>query len=283
MKINPAKTALLVLDFQGTILASLPDADSLVERVADAIAAVRATDCTVAYVRVAFTEEELTYFPAYSAMGQRMNSMGEAVLMDAPATQVDSRLAPQPGDIVVRKRRVGPFSTTDLDAQLRQKGIDTLVLCGIHTSGCVLTGVREAHDLDYRIFVLADCCADPDPRINEFLTATILPRQAEVASVADLRAALPVTGTNARDELEIRALYIAYNRAIDSGDAAGWAATFVDDGNFHHPARTWSGQGELCEFVQRRGARLSDDPIADQRHWNDAITVTLNGDRATAG
>jgi nicotinamidase-related amidase len=50
-----------------------------------------------------------------------------------PSTAIHDALAPQPGDIVVRKTRVGAMSTTDLDRQLRDRGIDTLVLAGIST------------------------------------------------------------------------------------------------------------------------------------------------------
>ena len=73
------------------------------------------------------------------------------------------RVAPRTGDIVVRKVRVGAFSTTDLDAQLRERGVDTLILAGISTSGVVLSTVRDASDRDYRVVVLADATADPEP------------------------------------------------------------------------------------------------------------------------
>jgi nicotinamidase-related amidase len=55
-----------------------------------------------------------------------------------PTTAIHDQLAPQPGDIEVRKTRVGAMSTTDLDQQLRDRGIITLVLAGISTNGVVL-------------------------------------------------------------------------------------------------------------------------------------------------
>jgi hypothetical protein len=58
---------------------------------------------------------------------------------------------------------VGAFTTTDLDRQLRDRAITTLVLAGISTSGVVLSTVREAMDCDYRIVVLEDATADSDP------------------------------------------------------------------------------------------------------------------------
>ena len=48
----------------------------------------------------------------------------------------------------------------------RTNGIDTLVLAGVHTSGVVLATVRRASDLDYRLIVVRDCCADPDAELH---------------------------------------------------------------------------------------------------------------------
>ena len=96
------------------------------------------------------------------------------------------RLAPEPGDIVVRKTRVGAFSTTDLDEQLRKRGISTVVLAGISTSGVVLSTVRDAADRDYRIIVLADGCADFDAEVHDVLLGKVFPRQADVVNTAEL-------------------------------------------------------------------------------------------------
>jgi nicotinamidase-related amidase len=99
---------------------------------------------------------------------------------------VRDRVAPEPNDIIVRKTRVGAFSTTDLDAQLRDRDIDTLFLAGISTSGVVLSTVRDASDRDYRVLVLADATADREPDLHEFVIERIFPRQAEVITVAQL-------------------------------------------------------------------------------------------------
>jgi nicotinamidase-related amidase len=54
------------------------------------------------------------------------------------------------------------------------------VLAGIATSGVVLSTVRQAADLDYRLIVLADACADRDPEVHRVLTEKVFPRQAQV-------------------------------------------------------------------------------------------------------
>ena len=183
MTINPTSTAIVVMDFQPTILNTLQDAGPLLVRVNKAIAATRAVGGTVATVRVAFTANDLAGFPKHSAMGRRMKSLADKVAADAPTTQIVPEIGVQQGDIAVRKIRVGPFLTTDLDAQLRKAGIDTVVFAGIHTSGCVLTGVRESHDLDYRVIVLSDGCADPDVEMHDFLVGKVFPKQSEVMTI----------------------------------------------------------------------------------------------------
>lgn len=105
---------------------------------------------------------------------------------DAPGTAVHGDIAPLSGDIVVRKTRVGAFSTTDLDRQLKERGIVTRLLAGITTRGVVISTVRDAADRDYQVFVLADACADREPAVHEFLIGKVLPTQAHVLRVADL-------------------------------------------------------------------------------------------------
>ena len=67
-----------------------------------------------------------------------------------PATQIHAELLPEEGDLVVTKKRFGAFSTSNLDLLLNPRQFDNLVLCGIFTSGVVLSTLREAADRDYR-------------------------------------------------------------------------------------------------------------------------------------
>ena len=63
---------------------------------------------------------------------------------------------------------------------LRARGIRTLVLTRIATSGVVLSTLRQAADLDYRLVVLRDCCVDRNPEVHRVLLDQVFPRQAEV-------------------------------------------------------------------------------------------------------
>ncbi|MCW2786386.1 MAG: isochorismatase-family hydrolase [Marmoricola sp.] len=190
--IDTARTALLVMDVQNGIVSRLPEPDPLVEQIADTIAAVRAAGGHVGYVRVAFTEEDFAGIPPHSSFAAIAadEAMRSAMHADSASTAIDERVAPQDGDLVVRKTRVGPFSTTDLREQLEARGITTLLLTGISTSGVVLSTVRQAADLDYRVVVILDEVADPVAEVHQILTTAVFPRQAEVVTSAEVAAAL---------------------------------------------------------------------------------------------
>ncbi|MEV0144135.1 MULTISPECIES: cysteine hydrolase [unclassified Nonomuraea] len=100
-------------------------------------------------------------------------------------------MTPQEGDITVRKIRSGGLSTTDLHQRLRERGIDTLVLSGISTSGAVLSAVVDAADRDYRLYVLSDGVADPDTEVHDMLLRRVFPARAHIIEAAELHALLP--------------------------------------------------------------------------------------------
>ncbi|MFC0450035.1 cysteine hydrolase family protein [Rhodococcus jostii] len=183
-----SRSALLVMDFQGGILGSVQDADALVGRTADVIKSIRAAGGHVGYVRVGFEDSDYAALPEYSKFAPIAADpkLRAAMHADSATTAIDDRVAPEDGDVVVRKTRVGPFTTTDLDEQLRSRNVNTLILAGISTSGVVLSTVRQGADLDYRIVVLSDACADPDSEVHDVLVGKVFPRQADVITAAEV-------------------------------------------------------------------------------------------------
>lgn len=181
--VAPASSALLIMDFQRGIVERAPDAEALLARTSRAIESARKRGICVAYVRVAFEDADVAAMPARNKMAEAIASYGDFIRSQSPATQIHPDVAPHADEIVVRKTRVGWFTTTDLDAQLRRRGITTLVLAGIATSGVVLSTVREAADRDYGLIVLSDACADSDPVVHEVLVEKVFPRQADVIAV----------------------------------------------------------------------------------------------------
>jgi len=191
---DPKQTALLVMDFQQGVVERLPGPEPLLARVRQAIGDMRDHGGTIAYVRVAFTEADWAAIPPVNAIFARV-SENRLMHHEDASTAIHDLLAPQPGDIVVRKTRVGAMSTTDLDRQLRDRGITTLVLAGISTSGVVLSTVIEAADRDYRLYVLSDGTEDPDAETRDVLLGKVFPRRAQIIDTAGLRSLLQGTSS----------------------------------------------------------------------------------------
>jgi nicotinamidase-related amidase len=189
--IDPKRTALLVMDVQNATVGSISEPDALLERVKSAIADVRAAGGTIGYVRVAFTEDDWAAIPINTAFSQH----AEARMMhhEDAASQIHQRIAPEHGDIVVRKTRIGSMSTTDLGEQLSGRGIDTLVLTGISTSGVVMSTLLEAIERDYRVIVLSDAVTDHRADVHDILLNTVFPSRAHVIDSATLHGLIQTT------------------------------------------------------------------------------------------
>lgn len=174
------RPALLVMDFQQEIVERY-DGTGVVDAARRAADAAREAGVPVMFVRVAFRPGHPEISASNPTFG-RLARSGEGMLEDHAATQIHAALAPRPDEPVVVKRRVSAFSGSDLDVLLRAAGVDTLVLAGIATSGVVLSTLRQAADLDFRLVVLADACADRDPEVHRVLLEKVFPKQAVVTT-----------------------------------------------------------------------------------------------------
>ncbi|MFB7740249.1 cysteine hydrolase family protein [Streptomyces sp. NPDC056112] len=179
---DPRRAALLAMDFQNGIIASIPEPDALIGHVTSAIADVRAAGGTIGYVRVALTEDDWASVPATN---KTFSGVAAAKMLhhEDATTQIDDRITPADGDIVVRKIRFGAGSTTNLHEQLRDRGIDTLILSGISISGVVLSTLIDAADRDY---ILTDGNADTDPEDHRVLVDKVFPSRTHLIDTAQL-------------------------------------------------------------------------------------------------
>ena len=165
------KTLFLVMDMMNDLVAEdgfnkatygvQVKAREVLPRTAGAIAAARAAGVRIGYVRVGFSADYRECPPASPIFsGARTNGIFK---LGARGTAVHPALAPQEGDFDIVKHRVSPFYGTALEPILRAQGIEQLVLCGVSTNGVVHSGAREAHDRDYEVVILEDCCAGTTP------------------------------------------------------------------------------------------------------------------------
>ena len=190
LQIDRGRTAVLIMDYQNEIVSNFAaQQPGLLARAATVLAAAREAGLPVIYVVVRFRPG----YPEVSPRNKLFGGIREAGRLQegAEGAEIHPQVAPQAGDVVVTKRRVGAFATTDLETILRARDVSTLLLFGIATSGVVLSTVRWAADADYAMVVVADCCADGDDEVHRVLTEKVYPRMAAVvdaeAVIASLR------------------------------------------------------------------------------------------------
>jgi len=174
-------TALLVMDVQAGVVERVPGSERALPQLAKAISVARSAGIKVIYVTVQFRPGH----PEVAARNKTFAAVaeGDGLREDDASTSVHSSVTPQPGDLMVVKRRISAFAGSDLDVVLRSLHVTKLVLTGIATGGVVLSTVREAADRDFELVVLSDACADSDAETHRLLTERIFTQQATVQTV----------------------------------------------------------------------------------------------------
>ncbi|MGW5052689.1 cysteine hydrolase family protein [Actinokineospora sp. NPDC004072] len=197
MELNKATTAFLACHWENDIAgadgAFAPFFRAEVERrgvIAVAqrlLAGARAAGVRVVYTRVAYQpghSDLVTNVPLLAVVGQQ-----GSLLDGTPATEILDELKPEPGELVVTSPKVGAFAASDLDAQLRAAGIDTVVLFGVATNLTIESTGRAAGDLGYRVVVVEDACAAGSQEAHDASIATFT-LLGEVTTADELLAAL---------------------------------------------------------------------------------------------
>ena len=179
------KTALILIDLQNAVLGvnTAPyTAAQVVENSRKLAEVFRAHGTPVVYVRV-----DLNDFMKL-AVDQSPN------WGDTPPPAVASEIAPsagfQPGDILLTKRHWGAFAGTDLEQQLKKRGIDTIVLTGISSNIGVESTARQGTGLGFAFVVVEDACAAQDAEQHRFAFEKIFPRLARVRTTDEVLAAI---------------------------------------------------------------------------------------------
>ena len=120
-----------------------------------ALGRARATETPVFLSRIAYPASEARDNPF-----SRKRGNGSSFVLGTRGTEFVEELASTGDDIVVTKRHASVFYGTDFDDQLRARGVDTLLVAGLSTSGCVRATVVDGAARGYEVVVLADCVAD---------------------------------------------------------------------------------------------------------------------------
>ena len=180
--LDPA-TALVVIDLQGGIITAptvpIPAADVVV-RSAELAGAFRSHGLPVVLVRVTAQPDGSDAAPGRIDGGPRPpRARGEG--WDVLAAELTG-----PGDIVVTKRNWGAFYGTDLDLQLRRRGVTQIVLTGIATSIGVESTARAAHEHGYHVTLAVDAMSDLAEETHRNSIERIFPRLGETGTTTEI-------------------------------------------------------------------------------------------------
>ena len=186
LQLNPSSTALVLIDLQNGILA-MPlapyAAESMIERSNALIQACREAGATIVLVHVLLSE--LRYPTA-----DRLSYDPSAPPAPAIASEFSHRLNRASSDVLITKRQWGAFHATDLDQQLRRRGIRTIILGGITTNFGVESTARAAFDRGYQLIFAEDATTSIDAQAHQAAMAGVFPFMGRVRTTAEIVMAL---------------------------------------------------------------------------------------------
>lgn len=187
LTLDARRTALVLIDLQKGIVArqTAPHASAAVVARARRLAErCRAVGATVVLVHVAYAKD------GRDRLAPRADAPMAAAPLPADFTEIVPELGPREGDVVITKRNWGAFYGTDLELQLRRRGIRTLVLGGISTNFGVESTARDAFERAYELVLVEDAMAGMSADAHRFAVSEIFPRFGMVRSTEQVLAAL---------------------------------------------------------------------------------------------
>lgn len=186
------RPVLLIVD---VVMAYLDPACPLYAGVEDALAANErlAAAARAAGVPVIFTNIEYEAGGADGGMFFRKVPALKAFLKGSPAGAFPPTLQPEPGEMIVSKKYPSAFFATPLASTLHAMQVDTVLLTGYSTSGCVRASALDALCHGFAPFVIREACGDRDERPHEQNLFDMAAKMAEVISEAEAIAAMRAT------------------------------------------------------------------------------------------
>ncbi len=182
------RSALVVIDIQKGILTqpTVHDSRIIIDNVATLAKSFREKRLPVVLVRVGWSPDFGDTLKARVELPRPTGAVA-ANFME----YVDALDADPARDILIFKRQWGAFYGTDLDLQLRRRGVTNIVLCGISTSIGVESTARDAFERGYNLTFAADAMSDRSAEAHDRALQIIFPRIGEIGTTADILAKLP--------------------------------------------------------------------------------------------
>lgn len=189
------KRAVLVLDVQNDLvdpagkvgsggLAGIVAERNVLNNLSKLLHHARSTGIPVAYTRLGYRED----FADVTSQAARVAPMraNKVAVRGSWGCEFPEQIAPAPDELVFEKQWVNPLVSTGLVPWLARREIGEVVLAGVATNLVVESTARHADDLGWRVTVVEDCCASPNPAWHEFAVTQILPVFGRVVGVDDL-------------------------------------------------------------------------------------------------
>jgi nicotinamidase-related amidase len=152
--VDPAHTALVVIDVQNDFC--LPTYGPMIARLQRLLEAARAGGVFIVYIQNSVLPG-LSNSPAEIARRQKLGLPVEVSVAGTTGEQIVPAISPKSGEVTVRKHRLNAFAGSDLEMLLRNRAIETVVITGVATHGCVTGTSYAAQGLNYYVVVVEDC------------------------------------------------------------------------------------------------------------------------------
>jgi ureidoacrylate peracid hydrolase len=195
----PAETALLVIDMQRFYLEQMPAGKEIVPNVNRIADALRQLGGLVVWVTMTAGVDGESLWPLYH---ERFHAKAGAarhrdgLTAGAPGHELWPELDTRTDDLFVSKWRFSPFvprsAEIDLDRELRDRGVENLIICGVATNFCCETTARDAMMLDYPTVVVSDGCAARHPEDHTAGLQTVFQSFGDVLSTREVLTTLLV-------------------------------------------------------------------------------------------
>lgn len=182
------KTALVIIDLQKGIV-KVPGGQEVLEKAVELVDLFRQKDGFISFVKVDFLDGKDALKPSTDQPARVMERPADWAEL-APELEVRS------DDYIVTKRQWGAFFGTDLDLQLRRRGIDTIVLCGIATNIGVESTAREAFQHGYQQIFITDAMTTFSQEEHDATCNFIFPRIGKVRSIQQFLSEVNDNGEN---------------------------------------------------------------------------------------
>jgi maleamate amidohydrolase len=161
-----------------------------ITRTVDLLALARARGWPIAHTRVVYADDG-SDCGGFTAKVPALRGLTET----SPLSQIVPELMPLPGELVVRKGNASAFFGTSLVSWLAARRVDTLLVAGCTTSGCVRATVVDACSHNFRTIVVTDCVGDRALGPHEANLFDMRQKYADLMSLVELEAAIGAPAT----------------------------------------------------------------------------------------